>query len=220
MREIVLDTETTGLSHKTGHKIIEIGCVEVLNRVETGNVFHVYINPEREIPYASTKIHGITNEQVVDKPTFAVIADSFLEFIGDSKLIIHNASFDIGFLNYELEIIKRNKLSSKNVLDTLTLARKKFPGASATLDALCKRFDISLRKRRYHGALLDSQLLARVYLELTYEKQSKISFIVNNKSHIRKKALEIREHLPTTEEVGFHKKFLTKIQNPLWKKMI
>ncbi len=213
MREIILDTETTGLSPKSGDKIIEIGCIEIINRVETGNVFHTYINPERDIPYAASKIHGITDEKVANKPTFANIADDFLEFIKDSNIVIHNASFDIGFLNHELININYQELSMESVIDTLKLARNKFPGASATLDALCKRFNISLIKRKYHGALLDSQLLAQVYLELTKEKQSNILFNSHNTQTFQKQALSPRPHKPTSEEYKLHKELLAKINN-------
>lgn len=212
MREIILDTETTGLSAKSGDKIIEIGCLEIINRVETGNVFHAYINPERDIPYAATKIHGITNEQVADKPTFAKVADDFLEFIKGSSLVIHNATFDMNFLNQELINISYKEISMESVIDTLKLARRKFPGASATLDALCKRFNISLSKRKYHGALLDSQLLAQVYLELTKAEQSDISFSAYQSKHSKRKALEPRPHQATSEEYELHKELLAKIK--------
>lgn len=220
MRTVILDTETTGLSPKTGHRIIEIGCVELIDRIETGNIFHTYINPDRNIPDSSTKIHGITDQKVANKPKFNEIADSFLNFIDNSKLIIHNAPFDIGFLNFELAQAKYNQISSKQVIDTLPLARQKFPGSPASLDALCKRFNISLENRKYHGALLDSQLLASVYLELTAKSQSSISF--QNKIHenkfIEKKFP--RNHQPSSQEIKLHEEMLQKIKETLWKKRL
>ncbi|MBQ4875550.1 MAG: DNA polymerase III subunit epsilon [Rickettsiaceae bacterium H1] len=219
MRTIILDTETTGLSTKLGHKIIEIGCIEMIDRIETGNVFHTYVNPKRDVPESSTKIHGITNEKLLDKPIFAKIAGDFLDFIGnDSKLIIHNATFDIGFLNFELSNTTHNQISADKVIDTLQIARKKFPGSSASLDALCKRFNISLEHRKYHGALLDSQLLARVYLELTKENQSIISFSTTTNTKKKKKILPIRKFSPSQEELNSHKELIKKIKKPLWKK--
>ncbi len=166
MREIVLDTETTGLSHKDGDRIVEIGCVEMVNRFATGRVYHEYINPERDMPEAAFKVHGLSDEFLADKPLFADLADGFLEFIDGAKLIIHNAGFDIGFLNFELEQAGRPIIAWTNVIDTLKMARQKFPGAANNLDALCRRFNIDNSSREKHGALLDSELLAEVYLEL------------------------------------------------------
>ncbi len=216
MRAIVLDTETTGLSSKSGDRIIEIGCVEIIDRIETGNIFHTYINPERLIPESATNIHGITNEQVSDKPVFAQIAQQFLDFIQNSKLIIHNANFDITFLNCELSKTRFNTLPATNVIDTLKLARQKFPGSSVSLDSLCKRFNISLQNRQYHGALLDSQLLTQVYLELTKSQQSTIRFTTTkNINHVQKKR-EARKFEVTAEEKQAHQDLLSKIQNPIW----
>ncbi len=166
MREIMLDTETTGLSPKEGDRIVEIGCVEMVNRFATGNVYHEYINPERPMPEAAFKVHGLSDEFLKDKPLFADLADGFLEFIDGAKLIIHNASFDIGFLNFELEKAGRPQIAWTHVVDTLKMARQKFPGAANNLDALCRRFNIDNSSREKHGALLDSELLAEVYLEL------------------------------------------------------
>ncbi len=166
MREICFDTETTGLSPEEGHKIIEIGCVELIDNRKTNNHFHVYLNPERDISEDSVRITGLTNEFLSDKPLFASIADDFLKFIGDSTLIAHNAAFDIGFLNYELSLLNKENLSNP-VVDSLVLARQKFPGQRNNLDALCKRFNIDNSKRSLHGALLDAELLAEVYIELT-----------------------------------------------------
>src|SRR3989338_8374687 len=159
MRKICLDTETTGLDPREGHKIVEIGCVELINGVRTGNDFHVYINPRRDIPIEAFNVHGLSTEFLQDKPIFAHIAHKFLDFIRDTKLIIHNATFDIKFLNFELGLVGSNPISKEFVIDTLIIARNKFPGAQNSLDALCKRFEIDLSKRKKHGALLDSELL-------------------------------------------------------------
>jgi DNA polymerase-3 subunit epsilon len=166
MREIILDTETTGLSPKDGDRVVEIGCLEMVNRFATGKVWHKYLNPERSMPKAAFEVHGLSDQFLSDKPLFADLADDFMSFIDGAKLIIHNASFDIGFLNFELEQVDRPIISWTNVVDTLQLARQKHPGASNNLDALCKRYGIDNSSREKHGALLDSELLAEVYLEL------------------------------------------------------
>ncbi|MBT5483784.1 MAG: DNA polymerase III subunit epsilon [Gammaproteobacteria bacterium] len=170
MRQIVLDTETTGLDPAQGHKVIEIGCVELVNRKLTGNHFHVYINPLREIEAAALEIHGITNTFLADKPLFADVAESFVEFVSGAELVIHNAPFDIGFLNHELAALKKGyKVMSDycSVLDTLVMARKKHPGQKNNLDALCKRYMVDNTQRELHGALLDAEILADVYLMMT-----------------------------------------------------
>ncbi|MDP2193070.1 MAG: DNA polymerase III subunit epsilon [Alphaproteobacteria bacterium] len=171
MREIILDTETTGFHAKGDDRIIEIACLELINKIPTQNTFHTYINPKRDVPAAATKVHNITTEFLYDKPLFHQIADDFLAFVGDSKLIIHNAPFDMGFLNAELGRHKKPTLCEKNVFDTLVMARSKFPGANNTLDGLCKRFKIDLSNRVFHGALIDCELLAEVYVELLGGRQ-------------------------------------------------
>jgi DNA polymerase-3 subunit epsilon len=165
-REICLDIETTGLDPKDGHRIIEIACVELIDKTKTGNVFHSYVNPSREVPKEAIAIHGITTEFLQDKPLFHHITYKFLDFIKDAKLIIHNAAFDTKFINYELNILNIPQLDNTKIIDSLLIARSKFPGAQNSLDALCKRFGIDLSKRTKHGALLDSELLIDVYLEL------------------------------------------------------
>ena len=170
MREIVLDTETTGLDPSAGHRVVELGCVELMNMVATGKTFHVYFNPEMLMPAGAQDIHGLSDEFLADKPLFADQADAFLEFIGDAQLVIHNATFDIGFLNAELARLDKPKLANPYV-DTVTMARRKFPGQRASLDALCERFGIDNSSRTKHGALLDSELLAEVYLELSGGRQ-------------------------------------------------
>ncbi len=172
LREIVLDTETTGLDPATGDRLVELGCVELLNSIPTGETFHRHIDPEREVPHEAFRIHGLSTEFLRGKPKFAEIASDFFEFIGESKLIIHNAEFDLKFLNAELRRIEFPPLNSDRVVDTLALARRKHPGAPASLDALCVRYGIDNSRRTKHGALLDSEILAEVYLELTGGRQS------------------------------------------------
>ncbi len=171
MREIVLDTETTGFEPETGDRIVEIGAVELFNHVPTGKTYHQYINPERSMPQGAFEVHGLGDDFLRDKPVFARIVDEFLAFIGDSKLVIHNASFDVKFLNAELKWAKRPLLPKGCAIDTLEIARRKFPGSPASLDALCRRFNIDNGARTLHGALLDSEILAEVYLELIGGKQ-------------------------------------------------
>lgn len=172
MREIVLDTETTGLDPLRGDRLVEIGCVEMLNRIPTGQSFHVYINPERDMPVEAFNVHGLSAEFLADKPLFAAVADEFLAFIADSPLVIHNASFDVGFLNAELARLGRVALGFDRVVDTLALARRRHPGGPNRLDDLCGRYGIDLSRRTKHGALLDSELLAEVYAELAGGRQA------------------------------------------------
>ena len=171
MREIVLDTETTGLDPLQGHRIVEIGAVELLNHIPTGKTYHTYINPQRDVPREAEAVHGLNSAFLKDKPLFSKIADELLEFIGDTALIIHNASFDVGFLNAELGFIKRPLILYERIIDTLALAKKRHPMGPNSLDALCKRYGIDIAKRTKHGALLDSELLAGVYLELIGGRQ-------------------------------------------------
>lgn len=229
MREICLDTETTGLDPKDGHKIIEIACVELVNKVKTGNFFHAYINPRRDVPAEAFKVHGISTEFLKDKPIFDHIAYKFLDFIKDGKLVIHNAAFDMKFLNFELRAIGVEMITSSNVIDTLALARQKFPGAPASLDALCKRFSIDLSKRTKHGALTDSELLADVYIELMGGAQSGLSFEKvskslkndvqeNSETNVEKKNMLPKRDFPISEaDLEAHKNFITKnFKTNLW----
>jgi DNA polymerase-3 subunit epsilon len=174
-REIVLDTETTGLDPKKGDRLVEIGCVELLNRIPTGREYHVFINPEREVPQDAVNIHGLTTEFLADKPLFEKVADAFADFIADAQLVIHNAQFDIGFINMELGRVKKPTVSWDRVVDTLALARRKHPAGPNNLDALCKRYGIDNSKRIKHGALMDSFLLAQVYVELLGERQATLT---------------------------------------------
>lgn len=172
LREIVLDTETTGLDPKRGDRLIEIGCIELINRIPTGAEYHVYINPERDVPAEAEAVHGISSAFVKDKPLFSALADGFLEFIGGDTLVIHNAGFDIGFLNAELDRLGKAAIGFDRVVDTLQLARRKHPAGPNTLDALCKRYGVDNSRRIKHGALMDSLLLAEVYIELLGERQA------------------------------------------------
>lgn len=173
-REIVLDTETTGLDHARGDRIIEIGCIELVNRIPTGREFHCFINPERDVPAEAEAVHGLSTAFLTDKPRFIAVADGFLNFIGNDVLVIHNANFDIGFLNMELGRLTKPRISFDRVVDTLALSRRRNPGGVHNLDALCKRYGIDNSKRTKHGALMDSLLLAEVYVELLGERQANL----------------------------------------------
>ncbi|GAB4229048.1 MAG: DNA polymerase III subunit epsilon [Methyloligellaceae bacterium] len=174
MREIVLDTETTGLDPAAGHRVVEIGCVELVNHIPSGRNWHCYINPERDMPQAAFEVHGLSEEFLRDKPVFAQIAPEFLDFIEDARLIIHNAPFDLGFLNAELGRLDLPVLGHERVVDTLAVARRKHPGAANSLDALCKRYQIDASSRTSHGALIDAELLAKVYIELIGGHQARL----------------------------------------------
>lgn len=219
MREIALDTETTGLSPKDGHRIVEIGCVELVNRIPTGKTYHCYINPEREVSAGASAISGLTFEFLKDFSSFAEIAQSFYDFIKDSTLVIHNAAFDIGFINAEFERVNLPFLNVADAVDTVVLSRKKFPGQPANLDALCKRFGIDLTKRTKHGALLDAQLLADVYIELTGGRQAVLFKPEENEklSALNTTYREPRVFAINQNELEEHEEFLKLIKNPLWK---
>ena len=219
MREVVLDTETTGLNPKGGDRIVEIGCVELINHLETGNYFHEYINPERDMPEKAQAVHGLSEKFLSDKPIFSDISKSFTEFIGTSPLIIHNAEFDVGFINWELQRIHFQPLKMERVIDTLMLARKQFPGSPANLDALCRRFQINNSDRDLHGALIDAKLLAEVYLELIGGRQQRMNLNTkksNEKIEVEKIKFKARPHLPSLEEKKLHAQFLKKIKSPIW----
>ena len=211
-RIIALDTETTGLSPNYGHRIIEIACVEVTSSdCKLQSIYHQYINPQRDIPLSATKIHGIRSEHLSDKPVFAEIASDFIKFISDSIIVIHNADFDLRFINYELGKLNLDAICSSKVIDTLELARKKFPGKKVSLDALCKRFSISLAERDVHGALIDAKLLAKVYLALKSEKQTNINFDSGNEQQALASSNFIAPRqwdMPSTEEIKLHKEFI------------
>lgn len=227
VREISLDTETTGLSPKDGHRVVEIGAVEMIDRVATGNNFHVYINPEREMSREAFAVHGLSSEFLADKPFFADIAGDFLQFIGNSRLVIHNAAFDMKFINHELRMAGKMELSDEQSFCTLLEARRRFPGSPANLDALCKRFGIDISARTKHGALLDAELLADMYLELMGGAQANLDFVGDTvrkdgstgvkdikarKKHIR----QMRHHEPSKQEIADHEEFLRSINEPIW----
>ena len=186
MKEIVLDTETTGLSTKDGHRIVEIGCIELDNLIPTKNVFHCYLNPERKVSESALKVHGYTDEFLSDKKKFLEIADDFLNFIEGKKIIIHNAEFDIGHLNNELSLIKKENISKVNIVDTLEIARNKFPGSNISLDALCKRYRIDNSRRKKHTALIDCELLSKVYINLIDQKEPVFKFQKDKKKKYRR----------------------------------
>lgn len=222
MREIALDTETTGFSHKGTDRMVEIGCVEMHGRIRTGKAYHVYLNPERDMPAEAQRVHGLSEEFLADKPLFDSIADEFLAFLGDSPLIIHNAAFDMGFINAELQRAGRGILSMDRAIDTVTIARERFPGSPANLDALCRRFEIDLSDRTLHGALLDAELLADVYLELMGGRQSALMLDAEKDGDTTQKRVidfPTRSFPPSQEELAAHEKFLAQITDPLWKKL-
>ena len=222
MREIVLDTETTGLDPDAGDRIVDIGCVELINHQPTGRTYQQYINPERSMSEEVIAVHGLTEEFLSDKPKFAEIADDFLAFIGDDTLIIHNAPFDMKFLNVELQKAKKPQLSYDRVLDTLVMARKKYPGSRVNLNELCKKFNVDASRRTVHGALLDSELLAEVYLAMILDKELKFSQHTEKKEKKNNSVIVSRETLParifeiSKEEEEAHLQFLQKIKNNLW----
>ena len=225
MREIVFDTETTGFEPGEGHRIVEIACIELVNQIPTGRNKQFYLNPERDMPEAAFRIHGLSEQFLSDKPKFAEIADALIEFIGDAPLIAHNAEFDIKFLNAELAALKRPIVSPDRAIDTVRIARQKFPGAPASLDALCKRFAIDNTQRTLHGALLDAQLLAEVYLQLLGGPQTGLS--LNNDAAeeaaravlattIARAIRPARPHAPSEDELAAHAAFVAKLKEPVW----
>ena len=214
MKEIVLDTETTGISVKEGHRIVEIGCIELENLIPTKNKFHYYLNPERKVSEKAFEVHGYTDEFLSTKQKFVEIAKDFLSFIEGKKIIIHNAEFDIGHLNNELSLIGLQKISNSNVIDTLELARNKFPGSGISLDALCKRFRIDNSKREKHTALIDCDLLSKVYINLIGQREPTLNLVDNNEvketSNEGKLDYYKKIIIPTKEELSNHNEFLKK----------
>jgi len=229
MRELVLDTETTELDPLNGDRLVEIGCVEVFNHIATGKTYHQYINPERDMPAGAFGVHGLSEEFLSGYPVFADVVDAFLDFIGDDPLVIHNAQFDMGFINAELRRLKRPALPMSQSVDTVSMARRRFPGAPASLDALCRRFDIDNSSRTKHGALLDAELLAEVYLELRGGRQPGLSLAAaeagassaNDEAEPAdlQPGTELRPprpHAPTAEEIAAHDAFVATLKEPLW----
>ena len=215
MLEVILDTETTGLSNTEKHRIVEIGCIELSNQISTNKVFHEYINPQRPVSEEAYKIHGYSDKFLSDKKTFAEISEDFLNFIKDKKLIIHNAPFDLSFLNYEMRLIKKKEIDKKNIIDTLEIARAKYPGSQNSLDALCKRFNIDNSKRKKHNALIDCHLLKEIYVNLVDQKEPKFNLesteIIDEKfdNNINRKSNKVKRIIePNNEELQLHKKYL------------
>ena len=234
MREIVLDTETTGINPADGHRIIEIGALELVNQTPTGERYHVYINPQRDIDAGAVEVHGLTAEFLADKPAFEEIADGFLEFVGTSQLIIHNAPFDMGFLNSELDRVGRPTIPMDRATDTLTMARRKFPGAQANLNALCRRFEIDNSHRDLHGALVDADLLASVYIELLGGRQPDLSLEPSGLAPkkggpVRAEGAEAftirvdptkfnRPHEASEAELAAHAELVDRLTDPVWRR--
>jgi len=229
MREVVLDTETTGLEPEEGHRIVEIGAVELVNHLPTNRVFHAYINPERDMPAEALKVHGLTSAFLEDQPVFADVADDFLAFLNldhdanpePARLVIHNAAFDVAFLNAELRRDGRPELTGEPV-DTLLLARQRLPGASVSLDALCRRFDVDASARTRHGALLDSELLAEVYLALIGGRQPDLALVPQARDAAVTRSRERvmrppRPHAPSPAELAAHAAFLERLESPIWR---
>ena len=229
MREIIFDTETTGLNPAGGDRMVEIGCIELVNRVETGRTFHAYFNPERPMPSEAEAVHGLSDAFLADKPRFSDKVQELLEFIGDAPLIAHNASFDFGFLNHELQRCARDPVCMSRMIDTLMLARTRHPGAKHSLDALCARFGVDRSQRVKHGALLDAQLLCQVYVELTGGRQIGLSL-----SHapatadvgarvgiqITRVVRPPRPHAASEEERTLHRSFIARLTSPLWERFL
>jgi DNA polymerase III subunit epsilon len=225
MREIIFDTETTGLDPAGGDRIVEIGCIEMINRAETGRHFHAYFNPERPMPPGAEAVHGLTDVFLSDKPRFAERAEELLAFFEDSPLVAHNASFDFGFLNHELGLCARPVVSMSRMVDTLALARSRHPGAKHSLDALCTRFGVDRSRRTRHGALLDAQLLAQVYIELTGGRQIGLGLVEETAGAqivevagtvIVRQPRAPRPHSPADEELERHRAFISKLVEPIW----
>lgn len=229
MREIIFDTETTGLDPAGGDRMVEIGCVELINRIETGRTFHAYFNPDRSMPSEAERVHGLSEIFLSDKPRFADMVDDFLEFIGDAPLIAHNASFDFGFLNNEMKLCARDPVCLTRMVDTLVLARTRHPGAKHSLDALCTRFGVDRSQRVKHGALLDAQLLAQVYVELTGGRQIGLGLAAEtiDVAHaggvsappLDRPARSPRPHSASEAELRRHREFIALMTNPLWDRL-
>jgi DNA polymerase-3 subunit epsilon len=222
VREIILDTETTGLDPSSGDRVVEIGCVETMHHIATGETYHVYINPERDMPVEAFNVHGLSEEFLSDKPVFAEVVEDFLTYIGDAPLVIHNAEFDMKFLNAELKRLGRPMLDRDRAIDTVAIARRKFPGAQANLNALCRRFEIDLSRRDKHGALLDAELLADVYLQLCGGLQPGLELAGNEARAdtpvaVQRQARVARAHVPSAEELTAHALLVENLQDSVWK---
>jgi DNA polymerase III subunit epsilon len=225
MREIIFDTETTGLDPRTGDRLVEIGCIEMINRVTTGNTFHAYFNPDRDMPSAAEAVHGLSISFLADKPRFHERAADLIAFLGDSMLVAHNAGFDFGFVNAELDMCGLDPLGHHRMIDTVAIARKRHPGAKLSLDALCTRYGIDRSHRTRHGALLDAELLAQVYVELTGGRQIGLELAAGvlgtseseTPSLVRNREFRTpRPHAPAEAELAAHKAFIATLNQPLW----
>jgi DNA polymerase-3 subunit epsilon len=227
MREVIFDTETTGLDPRSGDRMVEIGCVEMVNKVATGNTYHAYYNPERDMPAGAEAVHGLSATFLSDKPLFADKFQELLDFLGEAPLVAHNASFDFGFLNSELTIISVEPVCTSRMVDTVALARKKHPGAKLSLDALCSRYGVDRSHRVKHGALLDAELLAQVYVELTGGRQIGLELAADTAQPANVAAISAlvvssqdrrppRAHSASAEELARHQEFLKQIKSPLW----
>ena len=221
MREIVIDTETTGLDPRGGDRVVEIAAVELLNHLPTGRVFHHYLNPERDMPAGAFAVHGLSSEFLADKPRFAEVAEPFMGFIEDARLVIHNADFDLGFINVELGRLSLPVLERRRAVDTLALARQKFPGAQASLDALCRRFAIDNSSRTKHGALLDAELLSEVYLELIGGRQAGFDLATARggqeaTAEAARRHRPARPHAPSEAELAAHASLVARLKDALW----
>jgi DNA polymerase-3 subunit epsilon len=229
MREVIFDTETTGLDPHNGDRMVEIGCIELIGRIETGRTFHAYFNPEREMPPEAEQVHGLTTAFLATQPTFAERADELLAFLGDAPLVAHNAKFDFAFLNAELERAGRAPIASERMIDTVAIARRKHPGAKLSLDALCARYGIDRSHRVKHGALLDAQLLAQLYVELTGGRQIGLSLVGSEDLAAAASAPAAtgalraarplrppRPHAPSPEELARHRAFIAEIKDAIW----
>jgi DNA polymerase-3 subunit epsilon len=228
MREIVFDTETTGLSPAGGDRIVEIGCIEMINRCETGREYHAYFHPDRPMPSEAEAVHGLSDRFLSDKPRFHEKADELLEFIGDAPLVAHNAGFDFGFLNAELQKCGRDPICMSRMICTLVLARSRHPGAKHSLDALCSRFGVDRSQRVKHGALLDAQLLAQVYVELTGGRQIGLGLVADVGDSVSvapvapndRPVRPARPHFASDEEIARHRAFIARLKQPLWERFL
>jgi DNA polymerase-3 subunit epsilon len=227
VREIILDTETTGLDPSSGDRIVEIGCIETHNHLSTGEVFHCYVDPERDMPEGAFAVHGLSREFLAGKPKFAEIADRFLEFIDDAPLVIHNAEFDLRFLDAEMSLLGKAPIERSRTVDTVALARRRYPGAQVSLDALCRRFEIDLTRREKHGALLDAELLAEVYLYLMGGRQpgldlhvAAVTAAAPDTANRERPLRPARAHAPSPAEAEAHEALLDQLTEPLWRSEI
>ena len=228
MREIIFDTETTGVNPAGGDRVVEIGCIEMINRVETGREYHAYFCPERSMPSEAEAVHGLSDTFLSDKPLFRDKADELLEFLGDAPLVAHNAGFDFGFLNRELNLCGRDPVCMSRMVCTLVMARSRHPGAKHSLDALCSRFGVDRSQRVKHGALLDAQLLAQVYVELTGGRQIGLGLVHEaaasqneaSAALIDRPVREVRPHFASDEEIARHRAFIGRLKQPLWERFL